>query len=75
MNGKVLGIEAYATVMTNSQDSSDSNDPSLEMFFITKIGLSELCQKKTEVSVFLVFQGNHQPIENIEVWSGAPNRS
>ena len=36
-------------------------------FFITKIGLSELCQKKTGFLVILVLEGNHQPIEKIEV--------
>ena len=27
MDGKILGIEAYADAMTNPQDTSDSKDP------------------------------------------------
>ncbi len=55
MDGKVLGVEAYAYAMTNPQNTSVSKDPLKWGVFITKIGLSELCQKKTGILVFSDF--------------------
>ena len=68
MDGKILGVEAYADAMTNPQDTSDSKDPLKWGLFTTKIDLLELCQKKTGFLVFSVLEGNHQPIENIELF-------
>ena len=53
MDGKVLGVEAYA--MKNPQNTSDSRNPLKRgyLVFITKIDLSELCQKKTGFLVLL----------------------
>jgi len=53
--------------MKNPPNTSDSRNPLKWRFFITKIGLSELCQKKTGFLVFSVLEGNHKTIEKIDV--------
>ena len=67
MDGQVLGVETHAYAMTNPQNTSDSKDPLKWGFFITKIGLSELCQKKTGILVFSFREANHGTFENIEL--------
>ena len=45
MDGKVLVTET--NYMTNPQNTSDSRKPLKWGFFMSELGLSELCQKKT----------------------------
>ena len=53
MDGKILVTKTNR--MTNPKNTSDSRKPLKWGFFVPKIGLSELCQKKTGFFEFFYF--------------------